>query len=251
MASSTTTRVRIDELFVRWQRDREPRAGDALVAQFLPLARALARRYAGRETLDDLVQVASVGLLKAIDRFDPDRGLAFTTFAVPTILGELKRHFRDTGWFVHVPRGMQNLVLQVKAAEQQCSAQTGRSPTPQQLAQYLEVSLEEVTDALEAARANLSASLDAILDDAEWGGLTLAETLGRDDERYEQVDCALTIRAAARDLSAIERLVLARYFVQEQTQAQIGTELGVSQMQVSRILRRTIVRLQELTGQLS
>src|SRR5579884_4157208 len=154
------------ELFIRWQRHSDARAREELVERFLPLARNLARRYAGaREPFDDLLQVASLGLVKAIDRFDVERGAAFSSFAVPTILGELKRYFRDLGWSVHVPRGAQEQALKVQEAHERLTTKTGRPPTVNELAEYLELSVEDVLDALETAAAHHSASLDAPRDD--------------------------------------------------------------------------------------
>src|SRR5579875_1998074 len=148
-------RIENRDLFVRWQRFGDQRAREELVERFLPLARNLARRYAGaREPFDDLLQVASLGLVKAIDRFDIYRGAAFSSFAVPTILGELKRYFRDLGWSVHVPRGAQERAVKVEEAQQQLSARTNRAPTVTELAEYLELSIEDVLDALETSRAH-------------------------------------------------------------------------------------------------
>ena len=238
--------VRLDELFVRWQQGRDERARAELVEQFMPLARKLARRYAGREPFDDLLQVASIGLLKAIDRFDSDHGTAFSSYAVPTILGELKRHFRDTGWFVHVPRGAQELALKVQQAEERLSARAGRSPSVQELAQYLEIGVEDVIGALEAAAGHHSTPLDAPIGSHDDERVTLADTLGTEDERFELIDARATIAAVAGELPDRERLVLGLYFFEDQTQSQIASVLGVSQMQVSRILRRAQKRLREL-----
>src|SRR5436190_669977 len=150
------------ELFRRWQRRRDISAREELVRRHLSLARRIARRYAHtREPLDDLFQVASLGLLKAIDRFDPDRGLVFSSFAVPTILGELKRHFRDRGWAVHVPRGLQELALKVQDADIKLSSRAQRSPTVAEIAQYLEMDTEQVLEALEVLATHHAASLDA------------------------------------------------------------------------------------------
>src|ERR1700722_13707377 len=147
--------VRNDVLFVQWQQHGERAARDELVQRFLPLARKLARRYSGaREPFDDLLQVACLGLVKAIDRFDLTRGTAFSSFAVPTILGELKRYFRDLGWAVHVPRGAQERAVKVEEAQQQLSVRSGRAPTVPELAEYLELSIEEVLESLETARAH-------------------------------------------------------------------------------------------------
>jgi RNA polymerase sigma-B factor len=248
MTSLTIIRTESEHLFVRWQEQHDQHARDELVERFLPLARKLARRYAGaREPFDDLVQVASLGLVKAVDRFDVRRGTAFSSFAVPTILGELKRYFRDLGWSVHVPRGAQEQALKVEEAQQQLTSKTGRPPTVDELAQYLELSIEDVLDGLETAGAHHSTSLDAPRDDVEGESTTLAEAFGEEDKRYEFVDASVTISAAARELSARERRVLVLRFVQDMTQTQIADEIGVSQMQVSRILRRALARLGEIT----
>ena len=241
-------RVDTNELFVRLREHGDPRARAELVERFLPLARKLARRYAGaREPFDDLLQVASLGLVKAVDRFDPERGTAFSSFAVPTILGELKRYFRDLGWSVHVPRGAQEMALKVEDAYQKLTVKSGRAPSVSVLAEYTELSVEDVLDALETAAAHHSVSLDAPHDDGEGGSGTLADMFGEEDERFELVDASVTITAAARNLSARERRVLTLRFVEDQTQTQIAEIVGVSQMQVSRILRGALDKLRELT----
>jgi RNA polymerase sigma-B factor len=243
-------RVRNDnrELFLRWQRDRDQRAREELVDRFLPLARNLARRYAGaREPFEDLLQVASLGLVKAIDRFDVDRGAAFSSFAVPTILGELKRYFRDLGWAVHVPRGAQEQALKVQEAQERLTSKTGRPPTVHELAEYLELAVDEVLDALETAAAHHSASLDAPREDRDDESGSLVDVFGQEDHRYELIEQTTTISAAAKELSPRERRVLALRFAGDMTQTQIADEIGVSQMQVSRILRRALSQLRELT----
>jgi RNA polymerase sigma-B factor len=235
------------QLFARWQQDGDRRAREELAQRFLPLARKLARRYSGaHEPFDDLLQVASLGLVKAIDRFDVSRGTAFSSFAVPTILGELKRYFRDLGWSVHVPRGAQELALKVEDARQKLMTKTGRPPSVQDLAQYLELSLEDVLEALETAGAHHTASLDSPRDDGEEETGTLADAFGEVDERFELVDARVTIAAAAQHLGARERHVLVLRFVEDLTQSQIASMIGVSQMQVSRILRRALEQLREL-----
>jgi RNA polymerase sigma-B factor len=251
--SPTPSRVHIQGhadtglLFERWRRDRDPRAREELVARFLPLARKLARRYSGaREPFDDLAQVASLGLVKAIDRYDSDRGTAFSSFAVPTILGELKRYFRDLGWAVHVPRGAQELAVKVGEVNQRLTAREGRAPSVQALAEYMELPLEDVLDALETARAHHAASLDAPHDDGDGDSGSLVETLGRPDVRLVSADDRLTVRAAARLLSERDREVLGLRFIEDLTQSEIAARVGVSQMQVSRILRRSVARLREL-----
>ncbi len=236
-----------DELFARWQQDGDRSARDELVKRYLPLARKLARRYNGaREPFEDLLQVASLGLVKAVDRFDTGRGTAFSSFAVPTILGELKRYFRDLGWAVHVPRGAQEQALKVEEAYQKLTTRTGRAPSVPDLAEYLELGIEDVLEALETSAAHHSASLDAPRDDGEGEAGTLADAFGETDERFEVIEANATISAAARHLSSRERRVLVLRFVEDLTQTQIAEEIGVSQMQVSRILRRALARLREL-----
>src|SRR2546421_311004 len=241
-------RVDSDKLFVRWQKSGDQRAREELVNRFLPLARNLARRYAGaREPFDDLLQVASLGLVKAIDRFDVERGAAFSSFAVPTILGELKRYFRDLGWSVHVPRGAQEQALRVQEAQERLTSKTGRPPTVHELAEYLELEVEDILDALETAAAHHSASLDAPREDRDDESGSLVDVFGEEDRHYELVEETATISVAARELTARERRVLALRFAGDMTQTQIAQEIGVSQMQVSRILRRALSRLRELT----
>jgi RNA polymerase sigma-B factor len=235
-------------LFDRWQRQHDPAARDELVERFLPLARKLARRYSGAlEPFEDLLQVASLGLVKAVDRFDSSRGTAFSSFAVPTILGELKRYFRDFGWAVHVPRGAQERAVKVEDAQQQLSVKSGRAPTVPELAEYVELSIEDVLESLETSRAHHAASLDAPYDDGEGESGTVVDTFGGEDPGLRLVDTRVTVGTAARHLSDREREVLALRFVHDMTQTQIAEWIGVSQMQVSRILRRSIARLTELT----
>jgi RNA polymerase sigma-B factor len=248
MTTTAIARTDSHNLFVRWQQHQDQRARDELVERFLPLARKLARRYTGaREPFEDLLQVASLGLVKAVDRFDTDRGTAFSSFAVPTILGELKRYFRDLGWSVHVPRGAQEHALAVEEAQQKITSRTGRPASVQELAEFMEISVEDVVEGLETSAAHHSTSLDVPRDDGEGESGTLGDTFGREDERYELVDASVTIAAAARHLSARERRVLVLRFVEDLTQTQIAEVIGVSQMQVSRILRRALARLNELT----
>jgi RNA polymerase sigma-B factor len=234
-------------LFDRWWERHDPRAREELIERFMPLARKLARRYrSAGQPFDDLLQVASVGLINAVDRFDPDHGTAFTTFAVPTILGELKRYLRDTGWSVRVPRGTHDLALKVKQAERKLSAQAGRSPTVPQLAQYLEVSVEQVIEALQAAAAHRATSLEAPVNDGDHHRVTLTETLAAHDTRLELIVDSMAISAAWTHLSTLDRQVLALRFSEDLTQTQIAARIGVSQMQVSRILRRALTRMREL-----
>ena len=236
--------VPTQELFRRWQAHRDQNAREALVRQYLPLARKLARRYRGaREPLDDLEQVASLGLVKAIDRYDSSRGIGFQHFAVPTILGELKRYFRDSGWAVHMPRGIQELALQVAAAERQLAAKTGREPTYNEVAEFLEISVQEVLEAAEASAAHHAVSFDTPHDDGDGEAGTLGDSIGEIDERYDLVALTASIAPAAKRLSERDRRVLALRFVEDRTQSEIADEVGVSQMQVSRILGKALRQL--------
>jgi RNA polymerase sigma-B factor len=233
-----------DELFVRWQQDGDERARDQLVQFHLPLATRLARRYHGtHEPFDDLQQVATVGLLKAIDRYDPSRSTGFRAFAVPTIVGELKRYFRDCSWSVHMPRGIQDLALKVERAQRTLTAANGRAPTIHHLAEYLELSVEEVLDAAEATTAHHAVSLDSAHENSDGEIGTLGEAIGDLDEGFDRVDCGTAIMQAAEGLPERERRVLALRFLADQTQMEIADQIGVSQMQVSRILRRTVDEL--------
>jgi RNA polymerase sigma-B factor len=235
-------------LFERWRRDRDRVARDELIARFLPLARKLARRYVqSSEPYDDLVQVASLGLVKAVERFDPDRGFAFTSFAVPTIVGELKRYFRDTGWAIHVDRGAQERARRINEARQAISARTGRPPRVDELAQYLELSEEEVLDGLQVAEAYGTVSLDAPV--AGEDEATRLDAIGDEDQRLVLVDDQTTIFAAAKHLPEREREILYLRFGEDLTQSEIAERVGVSQMQVSRLLRRSLQRLRQLTGE--
>jgi RNA polymerase sigma-B factor len=236
-------------LFERWRRHRDRDARDELIARFLPLARKLARRYAqSSEPYDDLVQVASLGLVKAVERFDPDRGFAFTSFAVPTIVGELKRYFRDTGWAIHVDRGAQERARRINEARQAISARTGRPPRVDELAQYLELSEEEVLDGLQVAEAYGTVSLDAPVATGEEEASRL-DAIGDEDQRLGLVDDQTTIFAAAKHLPQREREILYLRFGEDLTQSEIAERVGVSQMQVSRLLRRSLQRLRQLTGE--
>ncbi len=232
-------------LLVAYHRDGDVSARDALVARFMPLARQLARRYQrGTEPLDDLVQVASIGLVKAVNRFDPSRGTAFSSYAVPTILGELKRYFRDTGWALHVPRGMQERVIQVSAALERLSRQLGRSPTTSELAQALRLEPEDVVEALQAATAYDAVSLDGPRAPGEADGDSHLEVVGAPDAAYDLVELRASLAPALRALSERDRLVLHLRLVEDMTQSEIAERIGVSQMHVSRLIRRALARLQ-------
>ena len=211
----------------------------------MPLARTLAGRYARtQEPFEDLFQVASLGLVKAADRYDPDRGAAFSSYALPTILGELKRHFRDKGRSIHLPRGLQELVLRVHGAEEQLSSRTGRSPTVLEIADYLELDTESVLEALEAITARDASSLDAPLEtDPGEDAATPHDTIGSEDEGYALVDVSTSLAGAVRRLRKTDREVLELRLRHGMTQSEIAKQIGVSQMQVSRILRRATDQL--------
>jgi RNA polymerase sigma-B factor len=235
-------------LFERWRLHRDRSARDELIERFLPLARKLARRYVSSSApYDDLVQVASLGLVKAVERFDPSRGFAFTSFAVPTIVGELKRYFRDTAWALHVDRSAQERARKIAEAQEEIGAQTGRPPSLSELAQYLEMSEEEVLDGLQTADAYDAISLDAPMASDDDETSTRLEVIGAEDERLELVDTQATVFAAARHLAPREREILYLRFGEDLTQSQIAVRVGVSQMQVSRLLRRSLQRLRALT----
>jgi RNA polymerase sigma-B factor len=237
----------VAELFRRWHGDGDRRAREELVHRHLPLARKVASRYARtQEPFEDLVQVASLGLVKAVDRFDASRGVAFASFAVPTILGELKRYFRDKGWAIHLPRGLQELVLKVQAADAKLSSNTGRSPTVDEIALYLEVEAEHVLEALEAMNFRYASSLDAPIENgSDDGTLTRHETVGSDEEGYALAETSASLAISVGDLPAADREVLTLRFKYGMTQRQIAEQIGVSQMQVSRILRRITNGLRE------
>lgn len=250
--TGTGTRGEISskELMVRWHRQGDKRAREQLVVRYLPLARKLARRYRGaREPLDDLEQVASLGLVKAIDRYDPELGNSFSSFAVPTILGEIKRYFRDSGWAVHMPRGIQELALRVDQARRTLASRDGSEPTYAELAEYLELGVEDVLDAVEAAGAHHAISFDTPHEDGEGSMITLGDSLGSVDERFDQVDLGVSLSRAISHLSERERLVLALRFNEDQTQSEIAEAIGVSQMQVSRVLRRALERMSDLMSE--
>ena len=245
-----TSSADTDRLFLRWRQKHDRQARDELIARFLPLARKLARRYVqSSEPYEDLVQVASLGLVKAVERFDPERGFAFSSFAVPTIVGELKRYFRDTAWALHVDRGAQERARKITDAQQKLGSRTGRIPTVDEIAQYLEISQEEVLDGLQTAEAYGAVSLDAPMAGEDDEDSTRLDAIGTEDIRLALVNDHATIFAAAKHLSTREREILFLRFSEDLTQSEIADRVGVSQMQVSRLLRRSLNRLRELTGQ--
>jgi RNA polymerase sigma-B factor len=244
-ADSSLSRSQEDRrLLIRYHRQGDQNAREELVQRLLPLARRMARRYRrSDEPLDDLVQVATLGLIKAIDRFDPARETAFSSYAVPTMLGELKRYFRDNGWAVHVPRGMQERVMQVDNAVKELSRKLGRSPSAAEVAEATGATSEQVLEAMEAASAYDAVSLESYRFGDAGDGETYAESIGVEDERFELVEYGATIEPTLHALPARDRIVLHLRFVEDLTQAEIAGRVGVSQMHVSRLIRRALERL--------
>jgi RNA polymerase sigma-B factor len=237
-------------LAARYHRNGDLAAREELVERFMPLARDLALRYSYTdEPVEDLVQVASLGLLKAIDRFEPGRGTKFTSYAVPTILGELKRHFRDKGWSLHVPRDLQERALGVSRAREKLSARLGRSPRLDEVGDEIGCSLEEVLEASEAASTYEAASLDAPVSRETDEPAPLVDMVGTEDGAFSLVETREAISETWQALPEIEREVVRLRFVHDLTQREIGDRIGFSQMHVSRLLRRALNRLQSSAAQ--
>nr|WP_218849212.1 RNA polymerase sigma factor SigF [Nocardioides perillae] len=218
-------------------------ARDALVHLHLPLVEHCARRFRNRgEPFEDLVQVGTIGLIKSVDRFDEDRGVEFSTYATPTILGEVKRHFRDKGWAIRVPRRLQELRLQLTAATADLTQQLGRSPTPRELAERVGCTVEEVVEGLESANAYATLSLDAG-EQGEDGPASMLDAIGVDDAGLAHVEVRESLKPLLEALPSRERTILLLRFFRGMTQSQIAAEVGVSQMHVSRLLARTLEQL--------
>jgi RNA polymerase sigma-B factor len=231
-------------LFARYLDQRDPIDREMLVERFLPLARQLARRYQRpEEPFDDLFQVASLGLVKAIDRFDLHRQVAFSSYAVPTILGEIKRYFRDRTWSVRVPRDLQELALKVDKAVAELSLDLHRQPTVAEIARKVGADQEAVLEALEASGAYKATSLEAPRGNEDDAGETLGATMGASEQGFELAEDRATLELLMRSITPREREVLRLRFEEDLTQAEIGERIGVSQMQVSRIIRQSIARL--------
>ena len=229
-------------MFAEFGRTRDPTLRDQLIEAHLGLAEYLARRFSNRgEPLDDLVQVASTGLIKAVDRFEPERGLEFSTYATHTIVGELKRHFRDKGWAVRVPRRMQELHLRLATVVSTLSQQVGRSPTVAEIATAAGVSEEEVLEAMEAGQAYRFTSLDAPTPGEDGG--TLSSQLGGDDEKLVDVEHRAALSPLIKRLPPRQQMILHLRFFESMTQSEIAARLGISQMHVSRLLARSLAQL--------
>jgi RNA polymerase sigma-B factor len=241
-------KLRSAELFADMNGDATTPAGrttarDALVHLHLPLVEHCARRFRNRgEPFEDLVQVGTIGLLKSIDRFDTDRGLEFSTYATPTIIGEIKRYFRDKGWAIRVPRRLQELRMQIGAATAELTQSLGRSPTPRELAGSIGCSVEEIIEGIESSNAYSTLSLDAS-DDTEDGGNTMLDAIGIEDENLEHVEIRESLKPLLDALEPREKKILLLRFFRNKTQTEIAQEIGVSQMHVSRLLSRTLDQL--------
>ena len=237
---------RTRELFRLYKEKGDEEARDQLIVSHLNLVRFLASKFKNRgEPLDDLVQVGTIGLIKAIDRFDPGRGLEFTTYATPTILGEIKRHFRDKGWSIRVPRRLQELSAKVNQATEELTVELQRSPSVEEIAAKLGVSAEEILEAMESSGAYTSVSLEAGGTSEDDEAPALIDRLGSVDEDLDASDDRMVIDDAIRDFSPREQEIVRMRFIDGLTQVEIAKRLGVSQVQVSRLLRRTLRKIQD------
>ena len=236
-----------DELLRRYGQTRDPAVKEEIVRRFLPFARSLALRYrGGSEQIDDLVQVANLGLVQAIERFDPDRGAAFKSFAAPTILGELKRHFRDRVWNLRLPRGLQERILKLEGTATELTGELERPPTVRELAEALEVDETEVLEAYEGLQTRRTLSFDQPVTVAGTADeATVGEQVGREDPHFEGVEDRAAVEAGLPGLTEREVLALRLRFVEDLTQSQIAEQIGCSQVHVSRILRTALQRLRE------
>ena len=244
-------RVQADRrLFEQLRDPRHPVDRDAVVERFLPLARQLAARYQrAEEPFDDVFQVACYALVKAVDRYDVDRDVAFSSYAVPTITGEIKRHFRDRAWSVRISRDLQDLAVRVQHTERSARARLGRAPTVVEVAEEAGLTAEQVVEAMEAAGAYHAQSLDARLDGPdEDGDASLGDLLGDPEDGYTGAEMRADLRSLMRGLTRRERAIVRLRFEHDLTQSEIGARIGVSQMQVSRELRRAIAKLRSHAG---
>jgi RNA polymerase sigma-B factor len=240
------TRVDDKILLRRYHRDGDLQAREQLIEQYMSLVRSLARRYSYRgEQLEDLVQIGAIGLIKAIDRFDLDRGVELTTYATPNIIGEIKRHFRDKGWSVRVPRGLQELNVQLSRLVEQLTVQLSRSPTIPELAKAAGVEEEEVLEALESGRAYTSLSLSVGGGGGDDDDLDPLESLGTEEHQYEVSEDRAVLAPGFKALDERERKILQLRFFEGLTQSQIAQQVGISQMHVSRLIRRSLEKIRE------
>jgi RNA polymerase sigma-B factor len=237
-------RQRDDQRLVHRHREGDSRARDEMVERYMPLARSLALRYRrASEPLEDLMQVAAMGLLKAVDRWDPDRGLAFSSYAVPTILGEIRRYFRDVTWDVRPARDLQELCLSVEDARERLWGALGRSPTVADLAERLGRSPEEIVDALQASEGRTLRSLDAPMLEDDGASASVGEMVGEADVGYDRVEAQLTVERLTAVLDPRAREILRLRFQEDMLQSEVAERVGCSQMHVSRIIRASLDRL--------
>jgi RNA polymerase sigma-B factor len=240
------TRVDDKILLRRYHEDGDLQAREQLIEQYMSLVRSLARRYSYRgEQLEDLVQIGAIGLIKAIDRFDLERGVELTTYATPNIIGEIKRHFRDKGWSVRVPRGLQELNVQLSKLVEQLTVQFSRSPTIPELAKAAGVEEEEVLEALESGRAYTSLSLSVGGGGGDDDDLDPLESLGTEEHQYEVSEDRAVLAPGFKALDERERRILQLRFFDGLTQSQIAQQVGISQMHVSRLIRRSLEKIRE------
>ncbi len=234
------------ELFRRYKEKGDEEARDQLIMNHLNLVRFLAAKFKNRgEPLDDLIQVGTIGLIKAIDRFEPDRGLEFTTYATPTIMGEIKRHFRDKGWSVRVPRRLQELSSKVNQAQEQLTNELQRSPSVEEIAQRVDASVEDVLEAIESSSAYTSVPLEAGGNNDDDEAPSILDRYADEDQDLVASDDRMVLEEAIADFSPREQEVIRMRFMEGMTQVEIAEKLEVSQVQVSRLLRRTLRRIQE------
>ena len=253
-AAVEETRRRSAELFAILHGDgseaERRQARDGLIGLHLPLVEHCARRFRNRgEPHEDLVQVGTIGLLKAVDRFDAERGVEFSTYATPTVIGEIKRHFRDKGWAIRVPRRLQELRLQIGTVSAELTQLLGRSPTPRELAERIGCTVEEIVEGLESGNAYTTLSLDAGEDAEDGGTATMLDAIGVEDVHLEHVEIRESIKPLLDALDAREKKILMLRFFRNMTQSQIAEEVGISQMHVSRLLNRTLVHLRTALDQ--
>jgi RNA polymerase sigma-B factor len=249
MTTEETDRDELRQRFEEYARTGERELRDEIIASQVGLAEYLARRFKNRgEPVEDLVQVALLGLLKAVERFDPSRGLEFSTFATPTIVGELKRHFRDKGWAVRVPRRVQELHLRMGSVVNTLAQELGRSPTIPEVARQADVSVDEVLEAMEAGRAYRFSSIDAGGSDDDERGPAPASQLGEDEPGLEEVEHRMLLSPLIASLPKREQMIIQLRFFRGMTQSEIAERLGISQMHVSRLLARSLAQLRERAG---
>lgn len=232
----------IKEKFIEYQKTKDKSLRDELIEEHIYLAEILAKKYTGRGIdYEDIFQVASVGLILAVDRFDPSKGYVFSSYATPTIIGEIKRHFRDKGWTIKVPRRIQELSKKISVAKNVLAGELGRIPTAEDIADYLDVSYDQVIEAMEASKVYQPGSIDSTIDSSDDGNdLQISDIIGDDDPTYERVENLDYLVRELKKLPKIERTILIERYINRKTQIAIAEELGISQMTVSRIEKKVI-----------